>query len=331
MRRVDRLALSPLGARASAELVRAVLGGAVKDDAVAHIVERAGGNALFLEQLVRAYAEGTGDTTPASVLAMLQARFDALPAEQRRILRAASIFGRSFWREGVHALLGMLAPEPALGGWLRELADRELVIRSRAEGAAGLERWIFRHDLLRDAAFAGLPEDERVLGHRLAARWLEEAGVGDAPTLAAHFQAGGVPARAAPRWVEAAEAALQANDLEAAGEHVERAISCGAVGADFGLARSIEAEICRFAGETERGVTAGREAVRLLPVESVRWYTALGILSSMLGRLGRTDELRDVARLLLVPPAKEKHRAWVGAAARTAINLFGSRDQDLAE
>ena len=64
---------------------------------ISSIVARAAGNAFYLEELIRAVAEGRGQELPETVLAMVQARFDALGPDDRRILRAASIFGETLW------------------------------------------------------------------------------------------------------------------------------------------------------------------------------------------------------------------------------------------
>ena len=71
------------------------------DTLVARLVERAGGNAFYLEELIRAVAEGKGDALPETVLAMVQAASSALEVDARRVLRAASVFGQAFWRGGV--------------------------------------------------------------------------------------------------------------------------------------------------------------------------------------------------------------------------------------
>ena len=64
-------------------------------------MEQAAGNALYLEELIRAFAEGKTEQLPDTVLAMLQARIGRLSSEQRRVLRVASIFGDTFFRGGV--------------------------------------------------------------------------------------------------------------------------------------------------------------------------------------------------------------------------------------
>ena len=63
---------------------------------VAHkCVERAGGNPLFLEQLLRA-AEEHEDRLPASLQSLVLARVDRLPEHDRAALRAAAVIGQRF-------------------------------------------------------------------------------------------------------------------------------------------------------------------------------------------------------------------------------------------
>src|SRR6185312_11694497 len=90
--------------------------------------------------------------------------------------------------------------------------------------------YVFAHALVREAAYAMLTDEDRLLGHRLAGDWLEQAGVGDAMVLAEHFRRGEELARA-QRWYERAAAqALSANDLGAAIERAELGIAGGAQG-----------------------------------------------------------------------------------------------------
>src|SRR5262249_53310446 len=91
--------LPPLSPKVSERIVAQVLGGAVNPETKARIVMLADGNAFYLEELVRAVAQAKsvnrpgGTELPETVLAMVQARLEALPAEARRTLRAASVFG----------------------------------------------------------------------------------------------------------------------------------------------------------------------------------------------------------------------------------------------
>src|SRR5262249_52962525 len=98
--------LKELSRKAGAELVTRTLGERSTPTLVARRVAQAGGHALYLEELIRAAASGNEDTGPETVLALVDARLSQLPAEARRVLRAASVFGDVAWPGGVAALLG---------------------------------------------------------------------------------------------------------------------------------------------------------------------------------------------------------------------------------
>ena len=97
-------------------------------ETVAKIVERSQGNAFFLEELVRAVAEGREEDAPGTVLAMLQSRLATLTPEARQVLRAASVFGRVFWRGAVAALLGSGPHSTALDTLLAKLEEGEWIM-----------------------------------------------------------------------------------------------------------------------------------------------------------------------------------------------------------
>src|SRR5205814_10667856 len=140
--------------RAADRLVREALGSLAKpiDDAtVARIVELAAGNAFYLEELIRAVAEGQTEL-PETVLAMVQARLDALEPEARRVLRAASVFGQAFWRGGVIALLSGEDASAQVTAWLDELAVREIVTRRDTTKFKGETEYNFRHAFVAEAA-----------------------------------------------------------------------------------------------------------------------------------------------------------------------------------
>src|SRR5207247_1960526 len=154
----------------------------------------------------------------------------ALEPDQRRALRAASVFGQRFYRGGLARLVGMEDAEAAPARWLDQLEARELVTRQPTGSLPGRVAYVFRHALLRDAAYAMLPDEDRAVAPRLAAEWLEEAGETDALVLAEHFDRGRHPTRAAAWWRRAAEKALADNDLATALAHAEKGAACGATG-----------------------------------------------------------------------------------------------------
>jgi predicted ATPase len=59
-------------------------------------IERAGGNPLFLEQLLRNAEEGTADAVPPSIQSLVLARMDRLNASDRRAFQAAAVIGQRF-------------------------------------------------------------------------------------------------------------------------------------------------------------------------------------------------------------------------------------------
>jgi len=180
---VQEIRLRKLSRKASLQLVRQVLGEAVGDETLKALVDRSDRHASYLEELIRAAAEGKGPTTPQTVLAMVQARIEKLDPAARRVLRAASIFGETFWRGGVEALIGV----GDTAAWLAVLVEQG-VIELREEGRFPAEvEYRFQHVLVQEAAYEMLTKDDRVAGHWLAGQWLEQVGETDATIIEAHF------------------------------------------------------------------------------------------------------------------------------------------------
>jgi tetratricopeptide (TPR) repeat protein len=228
---VQQLRLGALGRKPSEALVRNFLGDAVDAATMDRLVRVSAGNAFFLEELIRAVAEGKADSLPETVLAMATARLERLPQGARRVLRAASVFGEVFWEGGVAALVGG-ADRLRVAEWLGELTEREVVSPRGSARFVGEAEYAFRHALVQDAAYGTLTEEDRVLGHRLAAEWLEAAGEGSHRLLAEHFERGGCATRAGSHYGRAAAQALEGNDFQTSLADVERARVLGE-GADL--------------------------------------------------------------------------------------------------
>jgi hypothetical protein len=236
-RRVHSFNLFQLSRKASEKLIRSVLSADVEDDTVNSLVERAAGNPFYLEELVRAVAEGKGDTLPGTVLAMLHARIESMGTEARRMLRAASIFGKTFWKGGLMALLGSHAvsitdpiDNTRADQLLAQIEETEVIVRSDESRFSGEEEYVFRHALLQEAAYSTLTPEDRALGHRLAGEWLELTGEREAGVLAEHFDRGEDPERALVWYHRAGEQALLGGDLSAALAWAERGLAAGAEG-----------------------------------------------------------------------------------------------------
>jgi class 3 adenylate cyclase/tetratricopeptide (TPR) repeat protein len=137
------------------------------------IIERAEGNPLFLEEMVRMVVEdgARAAEVPPTIQALLAARLDGLPLAERAVARRASVVGRLFDTAAV-AALSPADPRDELAGHLLSLVRRDLVRPVRSE-LTEEEAFKFRHILVRDAAYAGLPKSERSELHERFADWLE--------------------------------------------------------------------------------------------------------------------------------------------------------------
>jgi hypothetical protein len=270
----QELRLGPLTKSASLAIVKSA-GLCVDESTVTTLVERAGGNAFFLEELVRSIADGRDAALPDTVLAVLHARFDALGAELTRALRAASVFGRAFWQEGVAMLLGVEPSSRRLGMWMTALVERELVDRKNDTSIADAHEFSFRHDLVREAAYAMLTEDDQRLAHRLAGEWLEQAGARDASVLATHFDRAREAERAVHWATIDAERAVLAFDSSAY-DRAERGIALGAMGEDLGRLLLAQARTkYRAHNHALASTTLARRAMTYLEPASPPWYRAI--------------------------------------------------------
>lgn len=228
-RGVHSMTLGGLSRRGCETLIKSTLGSKANAATISAMVDRSGGNAFYLEELIRAVNDGHGGQLPETVLGMVEARIATLEPEERRILRAASIFGDTFWQRGVNKLLrDDLSNDSA--AYIKDLCARELIVRRSTSRFSGETEYGFRHSLLREGAYAMLTDRDRALGHDLAAGWLVRAGEKDPMVLAAHFERGTTPEKAAAFYVKAAEHAMQGADFQSAIARAEKGLAVGATG-----------------------------------------------------------------------------------------------------
>jgi hypothetical protein len=314
--------LLPLSKKAGERLVRRVLGEQASPETVARIVAQSEGNALFLEELIRAAAEGKGEEASGTVLALMQARIGRLPASARRVLRAASVFGETAWHGGIQALLGGSISDQEVDGWLALLIQEE-ILEARSEGRSmGEKAYRFHHALVCDAAYALSAEPERVTLHRLAGEYLEARGEPDSLVLAEHFVRGAEPLRAAPHYLRAGEESYEANDTAAALSSAERGLACGAAGELRGALLSLTASACYWRGQLNEVITLGTEAIGLLPEGTRRWCRSLRYVCIAAVNLGQTAQFAELAlRFARVEPGADARGEYVQGAVWVAAML----------
>jgi tetratricopeptide (TPR) repeat protein len=109
-------------------------------------------------------------SVPPTISALLSARLDRLDADERAVIEAASVMGKEFVPAAVHEL----TPESVdarVDGILMALTRKELIRAARSR--RGGDELRFRHLLIRDAAYQGIPKSRRADLHENFASWLE--------------------------------------------------------------------------------------------------------------------------------------------------------------
>jgi class 3 adenylate cyclase/tetratricopeptide (TPR) repeat protein len=216
--------LSALDADASQELLAKLLGEHGVTGARAEaLLRNAGGNPLFLEETVRMLAdsgvlEAGGDldelAVPTSLQAMIGARLDGLPAEDKRAAQHASVVGMTFWSGAVADLHG---DDAEVDPSLESLERRDVVHASDGTSLADEREWEFKHGLIKDVAYARVPKGRRASLHVRFVDWVKSRrGVGDevVEIVAYHLEqackTAGVGRSDAPPPIERAVEALMA-------------------------------------------------------------------------------------------------------------------------
>jgi class 3 adenylate cyclase len=160
--------LGPLTAEEADELIRDEVPFELRD----RIERAAGGNPLFISEMLAMVRERADVEVPPTLRALLAARLDQLEKPVRDVLERGSIEGELFHRGAVQAL----APEEAqVTARLTTLVRRDLVRPDRAQ-IVGEDAFRFRHLLIRDAAYEALPKSIRAELHERFADWLDKRG-----------------------------------------------------------------------------------------------------------------------------------------------------------
>jgi DNA-binding SARP family transcriptional activator len=194
--------LAPLSEADTGRLLEALLSHHRLPESVGPaLVTAAGGNPLFAEEYVRMLRdrnplpapqpEPTSDDPkldrvgpelplPESVHAIVAARLDTLPVEEKTALQDLAVLGRVGW---VGALAAVSGRDPAeVEACLERLHDKEFLYRAGRSTMAAEREYGFRHVLVRDIAYGQIPRAERASKHRRAAAWLQSLGPDPVPS-----------------------------------------------------------------------------------------------------------------------------------------------------
>jgi tetratricopeptide (TPR) repeat protein len=339
-RNLQELRLPPLSKRAGEILIKSCLGEAIDAATRARIVAQSGGNALFLEELIRAQHEGQTDEAPQTILAILQSRLLRLAPELRRVLRAASVFGASCDRDGILAVIGEEDESSTIDAALLALCREEILERrepgkgsGQAQRQAEAGEYGFRHALMQQAAYSLLPAPERRHAHAQAAGFLIASGTGDPAEIAGHFERGGEPERAVPYYLAAAQHGHDQSELALALRYIERALACGAATqpAAHAHALALQCMIYRYQGEHALMIEVAEGALVLLPPGGAWWFQILFCLALPLRTRGERERVVELAeRWMASLPQPGAEAACLEAGAWFTILLSQMAERDAA-
>ncbi len=199
-------------------------------EVVDHIVAKADGVPLYVEELTKAILssgviEARGDIyvltgalaqlhIPETLQDSLMARLDRAP-RLREVAQLGSVLGREFAYDMISALAGI--EEEILQSGLGQLVVDELLYQ---RGRPPRSRYLFKHALIQDAAYQSLLKRTRQQYHQRAAKLLEDRFPEVASTqpelVAHHYTEANCPAPAVAYWLKAGAAeARQSANLEA--------------------------------------------------------------------------------------------------------------------
>jgi len=322
------LELAPLADAEIAELInRATVSAPLRPHELELVVRRAGGNPLFAEELVRtARAVGSFEAVPDSLEAALAARVDALDPEARRVLRYATVLGRSFSRRNLASLL--------------QAEDLELddAVLARLDGfleAIAEDEFQFRSALLRRTVYEGLAFRLRSRLHRHAGELMERFAADPAAksdSLALHFSMAGDHERAWRYARIAADRAVRAYANADAARLYQMALEAGrrlpnADAAELVQLWTDRGNVCMLAGLFDHALEAYRAAGQLVSDDPVRSAELLRRQAEAYERAGAfTRAIRALShgmRLLAETDTPEARRVRARLAAWAAMVRFG--------
>ena len=236
---VTTLTLNRLGERDAATIIDHLVGNKeLPAGVMAEIVERTDGIPLFVEEMTKAVLEAESEgaarrtlaavpspalAVPASLHASLMARLDRLgPAKE--VAQIGSAIGREF----SHALLAAVVRKPEAE--LRSALDRLLAASLLfSQGVPPHATYLFKHALVRDAAYGTLLREPRRSLHARIAETLEsqfpEIAESQPELLAHHYTEAGLIEKAARLWGTAGQRSLARSALVEAAEQLTRALA----------------------------------------------------------------------------------------------------------
>ena len=254
---VTTIDLGPLSDADAAHLAGGLL--TLSERRVRQCVERAAGNPLYLEQLLRATGE-QDDRLPASLHSLVLARVDRLPERERAALRVAAVAGQRFPLALVRELTGIADFTCSV------LLDHALVQRDGAD-------FLFGHALIRDGVYASITHARRKVLHTQAAEWYRERDI----ALCAEHLARAESPLAAAAYHGAALAEQAALRPERALSLADRGVALATSAEDLFALHLLRVDLLKEIGDGRRLTDAGFAALAAASSPRERCRALLGV------------------------------------------------------
>lgn len=254
--------LGPLRKQDSIALISEFIG--VADSLAERCLERAAGNPLFLEQLLRAAQEGSAASLPDSIQSLVLARMDRLEPDHKRALQAAAVIGQRFHADA----LGHLITENDYD--CGELVKHNLV---RPEGSG----YLFAHALIQESVYGSLLKHQRHELHLRAAEWFRGS---DAVLHAEHLASAG-DINAPGAFLDAAREQAQQYRFERALDLTKRGLALATEQSDQHALTCLKGELLRDLADIESSISAYREALAKAGDDVQRFDAWMGLAAGM--------------------------------------------------
>jgi class 3 adenylate cyclase/tetratricopeptide (TPR) repeat protein len=252
-------------------------------------IDRAGGNPLFLEQLLRNAEEGSGEAVPATIQSLILARMDRLAPLDRQAFQAAAVIGQRFDLALLRCLIDV--PDYNCDG----LLANALVL---PDG----EDFLFAHALIQEGAYSTSLRVSRRKLHQRAAQWFASSD----PVLCAQHLDRADDERAARAYLDAAVAQRAAYFTEAALRLVERGLEIARKSEERHALMCLKGELQLDIGAIGQSIATYRAALAAAPDEASLCQSQIGLAEglrvseglaealALLDEAQRTAERRDM-------------------------------------
>ncbi|NNC75585.1 MAG: tetratricopeptide repeat protein, partial [Acidimicrobiia bacterium] len=318
------------------------------------IAERGNGNPFYIEELVNFLKRHGIDPSdpaaltqvdiPESLQALVLRRVDSLDPRPRQTLKVASVIGREFNEPMIPGVYPDLGTKPEVLGYVEELGDADLIVRSRQ----GDDAWLFRHAVTREVAYEGIPYQMRTRLHEAAGAYLEQRreAIGfNLDLIAHHYWYGENQEKKIEYLRRAGEAAQRSYANSSAIEYYERLAEVVEQAERSSVLLKL-GEVLELVGDWDRAEAVEREALDLAEaagdLDAVGWCQvglaevarkqgrydeAAELLNSAAARFGEVGNLAGRGRVLHLAGTIAAQRGDLDEAGRRYVDSLAIREE----